>query len=516
MTRRQRAKTGKVTFVGAGPGDARLLTRRAVEALSEADFVLFDAAVHPDVLAHVRGGAERTCLSRSMSSEHIAQTLASKAAEGRHAVRLFWADPLLFGTGDAEAIALARHRVELEIVPGVGPLTAIGAFAGCPLSRSSDASPSVAAASVTDGHEGLHEWDKLATATDTLAIVCDAESVAETARSLVFYGRPPSEPAALVENVSLPTQRVTETTLGEVPLLPRAESARLVLVVGERGKRVSELAWLERRPLFGKRVLVTRAREQAEATASLLRARGADPVVVPTIEIHPPRDPRPMIEAAGAIGARYAWVVLTSANGVERLWAEVRRQGKDARVFGGARIAVVGPGTAAALERIGLTADLVAQEYTGEGLATDLVREIEREAGGRTASGKPRVLIARPEVARDVIPDALRAAGCEVDLVPVYETRSPSPAQLSALSSLLERREIDVALFTSSSTVEHLCDALDGRAPSLLADTCTASIGPITTATAQGRGLRVDVTAGEHTVAGLVEALEAHLAARTT
>jgi uroporphyrinogen III methyltransferase / synthase len=499
---------GKVTFVGAGSGDPRLLTVRAVEVLEEADFVVFDPAVHPDVLGRLREGTPRHPASAQLSPERIGQLLAREAKEGRHAVRLTWGDPLLFGTGDVEALVVARQGVPLEIVPGIDPLIAVGAFAGVPLSRTSDASPSVAAVRVTRGHETLHDWEKLATATDTLAIVCDAESVAETARSLVFYGRSQNERATLVENVSLPTQIVHETTLGQLPQVPPPKAPRVVLVVGgEQAAPMRELSWLEKRPLFGKRILVTRAREQAGRTATLLRERGADSVVVPTIEIHPPTDPAPMAEAVGALG-RYGWVVVTSANGVDALWAEIRRQGRDARAFAAAKIAAVGPGTAAALARYGLTADLIPKVHKGEGLADELVTAI--------GASKPRVLVARPEVARDVVPDTLRAAGCAVDVVPFYKTRPPPRPLLDALAELLEAQEIDVVTFTSSSTVEHLCDALDARAASLLSNTCVASIGPITTETARRRGLRVDVTASEHTIGGLVAAIEGYFDLATT
>lgn len=494
---------GKVTFVGAGCGDPRLLTLRAADVLARADYVLFDAAVHPDVLGRVREGATRVAVDSVLTAEHIGMLLAGEAKAGKTAVRLAWGDPLLFAWGDVEAAAVARHGVAIEIVPGIGPFIAVGAFAGVPLTRSSDASPSVAVVSVTRGHETLHDWDKLATATDSLAILCDADSVSETARSLVFYGRSPNDPASIIESVSLPTQRVVVTTLGKVPELPRPQTARVVMVVGERATPMNELTWLSKQPLFGKRVLVTRAREQAGSAAALLRERGADPVVVPTIEIHPPSDPSAMIDAVQAMHDRYDWVVLTSANGVDRLWAEIRRQGKDARAFGRAKIAAIGPGTASALERCGVTADVIAKEHRGEALA----QEVLAAMGSPTAG---RVLIPRAEVARDVVPDALRAAGCEVDVVSVYKTRSPPRALLEALSALLEGGEIDAVTFTSSSTVEHLCDALEARAVPLLAKTTVASIGPITTETAKKRGIRVDVTAAEYTIPGLVSALEKH------
>lgn len=507
---------GKVTFVGAGCGDPRLLTIRAAEVLAAADFVLFDADVHPDVLARVRPGTTRVPVAGAMPPERVGFILAQEAKAGRHAVRLTWADPLLFGSGDVESVALARHGVPIEVVPGIGPLIAVGAFAGTPLTRSSDASPSVAAVAVTRGHETLHDWDKLATATDTLAILCDAEIVGETARSLVFYGRAPSQRVTLVENVSLPTQTVIETTLGQVPLLPRVRSARVVLVVGERASRMRELGWFERLPLFGKRVLVTRAKEQASATSALLRERGADPVVVATIEIHAPSDPQPMIDAAARLDT-YGWVVFTSSNAVDRFFAEVRRQGRDARAFGRAKIAAIGPGTSAALEPFGLVADLVAKDHKGEGLAAELVAELRASASGDTRAPPVRVLLPRAEVARDVVPSALRDAGCDVDVVAVYKTCAPPAPLLDGLAALLDAGEIDAVTFTSSSTATHLCDALDaldgrgeGAARSLLAKTCVAAIGPITADTAIARGVRVDVVAADHTIVGLVDALERH------
>jgi uroporphyrinogen III methyltransferase/synthase len=498
--------TGKVTFVGAGCGDPRLLTVRAADVLSRADFVISDADVHPDILGRLPDGARRESVTPSMSPQHIALLLATEAKAGRSAVRLMWGDPLLFGWGDVEGTAVARHGVPIEVVPGIGPLIAIGAFAGIPLTRSSDASPSVAAVSVTSGHETLHDWQKLATATDTLAIVCDAGSVAETARSLVFYGRSTADKITVVEAVSLPSQTVVETTLGALPLMPRSQSARVVLVIGERATPMPELSWLPGLPLFGKRVLVTRAREQAGGAAAMLRERGADPVVVPTIEIHPPSDPSAMIDAVQSMHERYDWVVLTSANGVDRLWAEVKRQGRDARAFGRAKVAAIGPGTAAALERCGITADVIAKEHRGEALAAEVLAAM----GGQNG----RVLLARAEIARDVLPDALRAAGCEVDVVSVYKTLSPPRPLLEALASLLAGGEIDVVTFTSSSTVEHLCDALEAPAAELLARTCVASIGPITTETARKRGVRVDVTAADYTIPGLVAALERHFGQR--
>jgi uroporphyrinogen III methyltransferase/synthase len=257
-----------------------------------------------------------------------------------------------------------------------------------------------------------------------------------------------------------------------------------------------------RGPLSGKRVLVTRATEQSGGVADLLRDRGADPVVVPTIVIRPPVDPGPLGEALRRMrSGGYDWVLFTSANGVLRTW-EALGAGADARALSGARIAVVGPATARALEVHGLVADVVAREFRGEGLAEALLAE------PRAAGRPPRALLARAAKARDVLPAALREAGWEVDVVAAYETHPPGPEVAADLARRLEARGIDAVVFTSGSTVDHLCDLLGERAPALLSGVRIASIGPVTSVTASRRGLRVDITAAESTVPGLVQALE--------
>jgi len=250
--------------------------------------------------------------------------------------------------------------------------------------------------------------------------------------------------------------------------------------------------------LDGKRVLVTRAREQAGSTADLLRARGAVPVVVPTIVIGPPSDPEPLRRAIANL-ATYEWIVFTSANGVEHFFGALG----DAKPA--AKIAAIGPGTAKALEARGATVSLRAKESRGEGLANELLRAF--------GSTRPRVLLARAEIARDVLPDALRAAGCPVDVVAVYATRRPDPAVAADLARAIEAGEIDAVLFTSGSTVDSLCDTLGVRARELLARVRVASIGPVTSDAARQRGVHVDVVAAEATVEALTDALEAAFSA---
>ncbi len=259
-------------------------------------------------------------------------------------------------------------------------------------------------------------------------------------------------------------------------------------------------AWLASRPLFGKRVLVTRAREQAEKTAATLLARGAEPVLLPTIELHEPRDGAAVLAAIDRLGT-YAWVVFTSANGVARAWRALEARGLDARAFAGAKLAAIGPGTAGALAEHGLRADVIATEHRGEGLAADMLRAMK--------PGEP-VLLLRAQVARDALPDALREAGHPVDVVAVYETRAPDAAAFAPVARALADGAIDAVTFTSASTVDHFVAMAGGpeRAREVLARTRVASIGPITSEALGRHGLRVDVTAAVYTLDGLVSALE--------
>jgi uroporphyrinogen III methyltransferase/synthase len=275
-------------------------------------------------------------------------------------------------------------------------------------------------------------------------------------------------------------------------------------VVGALEPGPEAMAWMEARPLFGKRVLVTRARDQASETAELLREQGAEPLLVPTIAIEPPTDPGPLRQALSSLRAGgYSWVAFTSANGVERTFGELAAQGADARAFAPAKIAAIGPATARALERRGLRADVVAKEFRGEGLATAMLEALSGSGSGA------RVLLARAAKARDALPEALRAAGCEVDVVAAYETHPPPQAVADELAHDLRQGRVDAVAFTSSSTVDNLCDLLGSETTGLLARPRIAAIGPITRDTALGRGLRVDVVPAEYTVPALVAALAA-------
>ncbi|MGD0679736.1 MAG: uroporphyrinogen-III synthase [Polyangiaceae bacterium] len=389
------------------------------------------------------------------------ETLLDLATQGKRVVRVVSGDAAGSSTQVAESLALVQAGVSIEVVPGVGVASAALAFGGV-VGR---------------------------------AMYVHAATVAD-----VVYAEPPDAPITLIVAPTLPTQRVLVTTARHAAEAAAAVGdARLLLAFGAPE---GSLRWFERRPLFGKRVLVTRARQQASGTAALLREQGAEAVLVPTIEIGPPADLARFTAALGELRAgQYGWVVFTSVNGVERTWAALVASGGDARAFGAARLAVIGPATAGALEARGLRADVMAKEFQGESLAEEL------RAAIRLGPPAPRVLLARAARARDVVPESLAAAGCKVDVVAAYETRPPAPEAVERLRNELEEGRIDAVTLTSSSTVENLCDRLGGRAAALLSRTRVASIGPVTTSTALARGLRVDVTASVYTVPGLIQSL---------
>jgi len=492
---------GRVSFIGAGPGDPRLLTLRGAELLAAADAVLYDEDVHPDALELAKPGAEKVRVPRSNEPAANVPDLVARARLGSNVVRLFYGDPFAFRGGGIELAGVRQANVEVEVVAGVIAPTAAAAYTGLALSRYDDVTPSVALAVVNDAEE-LHDWRKLSLATDTLALITDAEQILEITHTLTYYGRKPSTPAALVRDVSLPSQKVVlDTLVGIRKSIQDFGEGTVLLVVGESIAGRDALRWFDTRPLFGRRVLLTRTAEQAKRTAASLRERGAEPVVVPTIQLFPPQDPAPLEKAARELGT-YGWVAFTSENGVRTFFDCLTRQGLDARAFGGVRIGVIGPGTAAALAEHGLHADVTAKEFRGEGLAQAML-----EAMGAAKQGA-RVLIARAKEAREALPESLRAAGCQVDVVAAYETRAAPREVVGRVRELLEKRLVDAVTFTSASTVQGLCEALGEDAPSLLSNVIVASIGPITTEAAAARGIPVTITASTYTLDGLLMALE--------
>lgn len=477
--------------MGAGPGDPGLLTVRGAEVLRCAEVVVYDRLSVASLLELAPAAAERINVGKSAGLHTLAQAeidelLVEHGRAGREVVRLKGGDPFVFARGGEEAAALLAAGVPFEVVPGISSAIAVPAYAGIPVTmRHSSTS-----FTVVTGHEdpdkgGELDWDAVARLGGTIVILMGVGRLPAIVRRLLDGGLDPDTPAAAIQWGTRPEQhtvRATLATLTDHVLAPPA-----TIVVG----RVAglDLRWFESRPLFAKRVVVTRSRAQSSELVARLRLLGADPIELPVIEVVDPADGGASLRAAVSDLASYDWVVLTSPNGARHLMRALR----DARDLGGVGVAAIGPGTAAALAEANIQADLVAERSVAEELV-DLFPAPPAQGG--------RVLLARAARGRDVLPDGLRGAGWEVDVVTAYQT---VPAPISA-QRLVAVSGADAVTFTSSSTVEHFVDAVGpDRVPPVV-----VSIGPVTSATAREKGLTVDVEATRATVDGVVDALVRH------
>ena len=498
---------GKVYLAGAGPGDVGLITLAAVEALAQADVVVYDRLVNPRLLDLAPENAE--CIfagkgpqQHTMRQEEINELLVARAREGKTVVRLKGGDPFVFGRGGEEAQALAAAGIPFEVVPGVTSAVAAPAYAGIPVTHRGVA----ASVAFVTGHEDPEkpeqdvDWEKLANAVDTLVLMMGVGQLAQIIERLVAAGRAPGTPAAVIEWGTLPRQRTVTGTLADI--VAKVEEAGIgppaVTVIGEAVRLRDTLRWFDTRPLFGLRVLVTRTREQASELAFALADAGAEPVELPALAITVRYDEPQLNKAIDALrDGAYAWLLFTSANAVDIFFDALWTRDFDARAVR-SRVAAIGPGTAERLEEHGIVADLVPdREYTAEGLLA--VLEAEDVSGAR-------VLLPRAEGAREVLVDRLTERGAAVDEVTVYVAAPPDDPDAEGLRRL-RAGEIDVATFASSSSVRNLV-ALLGGDTSLLRDVRIACIGPITAKTAEELlGRPPDVVATEHTIEGLVQAL---------
>jgi len=515
-------RAGVVYLVGAGPGDPGLMTVRALELIASADVVFYDRLIPPGALDGARAGAELVYVGKrpgnpAMPQEEIERRLVDAARAGHSVVRLKGGDPFVFGRGGEEGEALREAGIEFEVVPGVTAGVAAAAYAGIPITHRDDAS---AVAFVT-GHENPEkpgsalDWEALARFPGTLVFYMGVKRLAANAAALIAAGRDPEEPAAAVGRGTMAGQRTVTATLGTLAeVVERKEiGAPALIVVGPVVARREALAWLERRPLHGRRVVVTRARAQASGLTATLRELGAEVVELPAIRIEPRIASGEVRQVVGRIGeGEYSLICLTSSNGAHLLFEAMWEAGLDARALdggteqqqvgsvgggvggrirGAATVAAIGPGTARALEEHGIVADVVPDRFVAEALV---------EALADVAVEGRRVLIARAAAARDVLPDALRERGAEVDVVALYETvrEEPDPDQVEAAQSA------DYVTFTSSSTVRNLVEALGDRFPR---EARVVSIGPITSKAAGEAGLTVDAEAERHDVDGLLAAL---------
>jgi uroporphyrinogen III methyltransferase/synthase len=501
------ARPGVVYLVGAGPGDPGLLTARAIELIAEADSILYDRLIPAEALAGARADAELRYVGKepgeaSVPQHRIEEELVERAQRGLSVVRLKGGDPFVFGRGGEEAEALREADVPFEVVPGVTSGVAAAAYAGIPVTHRDDAS---AVAFVTghedpDKEETALDWEALASFPGTLVLYMGVKNLPLIAERLQAAGRDPDEPAAAVQRGTQPGQRAVVATLATLAgaVAEHGVEPPSILVFGAVAGRREDLAWLERRPLYGKRVVVTRARAQLSRLAGTLRSLGAEVIELPAIRIEPRLDTPEVREAIAAIST-YSLVCLTSPNGVHLLFEALAEHGLDARALANATVAAIGPGTAAALAERGVIADIVPERYIAEALA-EALETVD-------VAGRP-VLIARAAEARELLPKALAERGADVDVVALYETvrEDPEPEAVEAAQSA------DYVTFTSSSTVRNLLDAIGDRFPR---SARVVSIGPVTSETAREAGIEVHVEAERHDPAGLVEALVADVSSRS-
>jgi len=484
-----------VYLVGAGPGDPGLLTVRGAELLRRADVVVYDRLSVATLLDLAPPTAERISVGKAPGSGPSQDDInALLVTHGRRhpdgtVVRLKGGDPFVFARGGEEAAALRAAGLDFEVVPGITSAIAAPAYAGIPLTLRHSSTSFTVITGHEDADEPTVDWEAAARLGGTIVVLMGVARIRGITERLLAGGLAPDTPAAAVTWGTRPEQVTTRATLATIADQPVRSPA--VYVIGRVA--AEDLRWFEGKPLFGRRVVVTRTRAQASQLSRALRDLGAEPVELPAIRVDDPADAGAALTKAVdrlADGA-YDWLVLTSPNGVERTFAHV----PDVRAVR-AKVAAIGPGTADALARHRVVADLVPDRYVAEGLLE------------RFPPGPGRVLLARAAVARDVLPDGLAAAGWEVDVVEAYRTVpvDPDPAAIE------RARAADVITFTSSSTVERY---LDMAGPDAVPPV-VACIGPVTAATARARGLRVDVEAAEHTIDGLVAALVEHAAGAAT
>jgi len=500
-------RLGKVYLVGAGPGDPGLLTMKGKECLEQADVVLYDYLANPALLRHAPDQAERIYVGRRgrghyQDQAEINRLLIERAKAGQVVVRLKGGDPFVFGRGGEEAEAVAAAGVAFEIVPGVTAAVAVPAYAGIPVTHRTLAST----VTFVTGHEDpskqttVMDWPKLAATSGTLVFMMGMKTLPMIVRRLMEEGRSPVTPVAAVRWGTRADQHTVIGTLQDIVV--KAEQARLepptVIVVGEVVKLREQLNWFEKRPLFGKRIVLTRAREQAREFSQLLAAYGAEPIEAPTIQIVPPVSWQAIDQAIDRV-REYDWLIFTSVNGVTPFMDRLHRASKDSRALAHLRVCAIGPRTAEEVARYGLTPDLVPSEFQAEGVLTVLA--------GRDLRGK-KILIPRAEVAREILPEQLRRMDAKVDVIAVYRTIAPA-ADLSRLMELIEAGKIDVVTFTSSSTVRNFVDMVGGtdQARRLGSKTTIGCIGPITAQTAEQYGLTVTIMPPENTVPALAQAI---------
>ncbi len=505
-------KTGKVYLVGAGPGDAKLITVKGLECIRKADVLVYDRLASPRLLKQLKPGGDKIYVGKlpdrhTMKQEEINQLLVDLALEGKTVVRLKGGDPTIFGRVGEEAELLRRNGIYYEIVPGITSAISVPAYAGIPVTHRDYAS----SLSIITGHESPDkldhsiQWDKVTNATGTLVFLMGVAKIGYISSQLIKHGRPPETPVALVRWGTRAEQDTLTGTLADIEAKVLAADFKppAVIVVGEVVRQRQQLMWAEALPLFGKRIVVTRARSQASELVDRIEELGGEPYEFPVIETVMPAGEEKKAAIASALGAleAYDWVFFTSPNGVEFFWRHLAELKVDIRGLYRARIGAVGPATAAALAERGLVAEELPARFQAEGLL---------EAFGPQLEAGQKVLLPRGDLAREWLPAKLQELGLEVTEIDTYETVVTGEDDIELLR-LLEEKRIHAVTFTSSSTVRNFIEILARMGledpVAVLAGVKIACIGPVTEETAVAAGLTPGLLPDEATIEGLVQEL---------
>jgi len=509
-------KKPAVYLIGAGPGDPSLMTARGIRCLAAADVVLYDHLVNPRVLRHARPDAERIDVGpaspKPLEQEAICYLLVEKAREGKAVARLKWGDPFVFDRGGEEALFLHEQGVPFEVVPGIPAGVGVPAFAGVPLTYPG------AGDTVTfvRGHEDQSrkcphvDWASLAKLKGTTVCYAGTRQMKGILEALLSHGWDADEPACIVYNGCTPEQETIGGTIGDLVRLVHEPAHRVpaILIVGRVTALREHLRWFDARPLFGKRIVVTRPREQSADLVDMLEGLGAMVIEAPTIRIVPPDDFGPL-DAACAQAASFQWIVFTSANGVDYFMQRLQAGAGDIRDLKGTRLCAIGPGTAERLSRFGIKVDLMPAEYRAEA-----VFEALRATGDLRGQ---RILLPRANIAREMLAEELRRSGAEVVEVVAYRTvavESEQQGEPDIYRMLLDKR-VDAITFTSASTVRTFVRMFGAeQAADLLRSTAVVCIGPVTAEAAAQHDITTAIMPAEYTMTGLVDALVKYFEAR--
>src|SRR5437588_6695818 len=494
-----------VYLIGAGPGDPGLITVRGLQCLAAADVVLYDHLVHPRLLRYARPDAEKidvgVAAPQPLEQEAICYLLAEKAREGKTVARLKWGDPFVFDRGGSEALFLHEQGVQFEVVPGVPAGIAVPSYAGVPVTYPGGGDT----LTFVRGHEddgktrASVDWDSLARLDGTIVCYAGAQQLPHMLTALVAHGRPPDDSAAVVYDGTLPTQETITGSLDQLARSAKQSNDRrpAILVVGRVAALREHLRWFDARPLFGKRVLVTRPRDQAAELVERLEAMGAEAIEAPMIRIVPPEDHGPLDDAC--VNAKtFDWIVFSSTNAVDSFIERLLATPHDLRALGTVKLCAVGPATAERLAKHGLKVDLTPAEYRAESV-------LHAISNGRDMQGL-KILLPRADIGRDLLAEEPRKQGAEVTEVVAYRTIVAEPereGEPDIYRMLLEHR-IDVVTFTSASAVRNFVKVLGAEpAADLLRTTIVASIGPVTAEAATQCNIQATIMPEEYTIVAL-------------